>query len=58
MYSSHDVFYKNISIKNIQELINQNELENNTEHAEKNQAILDDLEIQYLEILEDLEGLS
>ena len=45
-------------IKNIQELIAKNEAENNTEHAEKNQAILDDLEIQYLEILEDLDGLG
>lgn len=45
-------------IKNIQELISQNELENKTEHAEKNQAILSDLEIIYLELLEDVEGLA
>jgi len=44
-------------IKNIQELINQNEMENKIEHAEKNQAILSDLEIIYLELLEDLDGL-
>ena len=45
-------------IKNIQELITQNEMQNNSDHTEKNQAILEDLEIVYLELLEDAEGLS